>query len=194
MALQLGPVTAVLIGICAAVALLSRLGENNDVLDKLFISINPESKALPEVMHGEVWRLATPLFLHFGWIHLIFNMMWLKDLGSAIERVFGRTTLLLQVFGIGILSNLGEYFFSRPFFGGMSGVVYGMLGFLWMKSKFDPGCGLRLSKQTIVMMIAWFFICMTGALGDIANYAHGFGLALGMAWGYLAPKTVRQGM
>jgi GlpG protein len=43
------------------------------------------------------------------------------------------------------------------------------------------------------MMIVWFFVCFTGAVGDIANVAHAVGLAMGMAWGYLSSWRYRKG-
>jgi GlpG protein len=73
-----------------------------------------------------------------------------------------------------------------PFFGGMSGVVYGLVGYVWMKGKYDPAAGLFLHPWTVIMVILWFFVCLTGYVGTIANAAHAAGLVLGVAWGYLS--------
>ncbi len=140
-------------------------------------------------MNGQVWRLLTPIFIHFGVVHLLFNMLWLKDLGTMIEKLISTRLLLALVLVIGILSNLGQFFFSGPFFGGMSGVVYGLLGYIWMKSKFDPVSRLFLEKQTVVMMIVWFFLCLFGFMGHVANAAHAVGLATGMLWGFVSAKA-----
>ena len=68
----------------------------------------------------------------------------------------------------------------------MSGVNYGLFGYIWMKGKFDPGDGLELNPTTITILLAWFVICFTGVFGNIANGAHAGGLAVGAAWGYLS--------
>jgi GlpG protein len=190
----LGPLTIVLMGISVAVAIFTKLGAVDEVTDRLFITQGgggPDGALLPEVFRGEFWRLLTPIFLHFTIMHLLFNMLWLKDLGTMIERLGSTRLLLGLVLVAGLLSNIGQFLFAGPFFGGMSGVVYALLGFVWMKSRFDPASGFHLEKQTVIMMIGWFFVCMTGAVGPVANYAHGFGLVVGMAWGFASAQLRR---
>ena len=63
---------------------------------------------------------------------------------------------------------------------GMSGVVFGLFGYVWMKSKFFPQEGFFIHPNTVVLMVLWFFLCMTPMIGGIANYAHSFGLVMGM--------------
>src|SRR5262249_30799680 len=70
-----------------------------------------------------------------------------------------------------------------PLFGGMSGVVYGLFGYVWMKSRYEPGLGLAMSPNTVFIMVGWFFLCLFGAVGAVANVAHGVGLLAGMAIG-----------
>jgi GlpG protein len=177
-----------LIAVCIVVGLLTQLGENREAVRALQIAGSRYGGLLPEVRGGEVWRLITPIFLHFSWWHLLFNLMWLYDLGGMIERRVGAGRLTLLVILIGIGSNLGQYLVGGPGFGGMSGVVYGLLGYVWMRSKFDPASGLFLHPTTVVMMLAWFGLCLTGAVGHIANAAHGVGLVMGVAWGFLASR------
>jgi GlpG protein len=80
-----------------------------------------------------------------------------------------------------------------PNFGGMSGVVFGLLGYCWMRGKFDLTSGLYVSGQTAGFMIAWFFICLAGFMGPVANGAHGVGLVAGVVWGYLSAMRVNAG-
>jgi GlpG protein len=184
-----GPLTYVLIVACVVVTILLQTNENEAVLLRCFITIPGSEGFLPEVCRGEVWRLFTPVLLHFGAMHLLFNMMWLFSLGSLIESVHGsgRFGLLVVILAVG--SNLAEHVLGHhATFGGMSGVNYGLLGYVWIRGKCDPGSGLHLDKQTVLMAIIWFFLCLTGLAGAVANWAHGAGLALGMAWGWITAK------
>lgn len=184
---RLGPVTTAHIGISVAVALVSALGSDRTLLRYLQISEYPAA-FLPEVMRGQVWRLVTPIFIHYGLLHILFNMLWLRDLGSMVEQHQGRVTLFLLVSGIAVLSNLGQYVMSGPYFGGMSGVVYGLLGYCWIRGRFDPWSGLFVNQQTVLMMIIWFFVCLLGLVGAVANTAHAAGFAAGAGWGYVSAR------
>lgn len=191
----MGRLTACLVFLCAGIWLLSQMPEIRKPLGKLFITQiqtgnSPAHRilnGLVEVRRGEIWRLVTPIFLHFHVLHILFNMLWLKDLGTFIEMKRGWRYLLLQVLAIGVISNLGQYYMAGPAFGGMSGVVYGLLGFIWMKGKFDPGSGFFLHPTTVTMMLIWLCFGFTGIM-PIANGAHTVGLAAGMAWGLISAQ------
>jgi GlpG protein len=145
---------------------------------------------LPEVKSGEVWRLITPIFIHGSLMHILFNMMWLVQLGRFIESRFGAAKLLALVMVIGVGSNLVEYLWSTPRFGGMSGVVYGLFGFLWMKGKFDRSQNWQLPTQTVQVILLWMVLCFTGMLGPIANGAHVGGLVIGVLLGISSARLV----
>ena len=68
----------------------------------------------------------------------------------------------------------------------MSGVVYGLLGYIWVKGKFDPASGLFLNSQTAVMMLVWFFLCLAKIIPNVANTVHAAGLIVGLAWGFIS--------
>lgn len=185
-----GLLTYALVVACGVIAWHSGMGTEEGILRHFFISYPAEGQTgfLPEVRAGEVWRLFSPMLIHFSPGHVLFNLLWLFQLGSMIEsrQGTGRFALLVAVFSVG--SNLPQYIFAGPFFGGMSGVNYGLIGYVWLRGKFDPASGLHLDKQSVVMSIAWFFLCFTGWMGPIANYAHAAGLILGMAWGWLSAQ------
>jgi GlpG protein len=69
-----------------------------------------------------------------------------------------------------------------------------LLGYIWIKGKFDPSSGLYLHPHTVAMMLIWFVLCMTPLVPRIANGAHAVGLGLGVLWGFLASiKAIRRG-
>lgn len=193
-----GPLTLVLIIASVVVFVLSGFGRNLDHIMPLFITNYWESGqyiqylgVLPEIQHGQVWRVFTPIFIHFDLLHILFNMLWLRDLGNMIEGRQSTWQLALLVVVIAACSNLAEFFLGHtPAFGGMSGVVYGLFGYIWLRGKFDPASGLFLHPSTVIMMIVWFLICLTGYLG-VANIIHTVGLAMGLAWGYLSSLRYR---
>jgi len=142
---------------------------------------------LREVRSGEVWRLITPIFIHFDEFHLLFNMYWTYLFGSLIESRTSWWRFLLLVLVIGVVSNLGEFYFTlpqfsfelKPTFGGMSGVDFGLFGFIWIKGVLEPEKGMELPPLTVYLFIGFLFLCMTGVLGTIANVAHTVGLLVG---------------
>jgi GlpG protein len=68
---------------------------------------------------------------------------------------------------------------------GFSGVVYALFGYIWMKGLYEPEQGMIMHPNTITIMIAWLFLCMTGLVGSIANAAHVVGLVVGVMLGLL---------
>jgi len=192
------PVTTALIAMCCIVGLVTLLGHRPERLSGLRISardIEPVIKRgliwgyywpvseLSEIREGQAWRLLTPILIHYGIFHLLFNMFWLRDLGFMIEGQKGPWWLAILVLVIGIPSNLAQYMMAGPWFGGMSGVVYGLFGYVWMKGKYSPHEGMALHPHTVFYMVAWFALCFTGWVGSIANSAHAVGLLMGMAIG-----------
>ena len=187
-------VNIVLIAGCVLVALLTSLGENEIRLLPLFISEFPASSrdALAEVRHGEIWRLFTPAFVHFGIAHLLLNMMAMVNIGSPLERVEGKRFYLTFVAAVALCSNLAQYVISGSFaFGGMSGVIFGLFGFLWLRGWVDKDYVLRLQRNGILLTLGWFVFCFTGVM-HIANTAHAVGLGIGAVWGVLSGLAARR--
>lgn len=126
------------------------------------------------------------MFIHMTITHILFNMLWLRDLGSMIEARQSSLLLAVLVLVFAAGSNLAQYFVAGPGFGGMSGVVYALVGYIWIRGKLDPGSGLYLHPTTVTMSIIWFFACLFHLVGDVANTAHAAGLLMGMTWGWLS--------
>ena len=150
-------------------------------------------------MDGQYWRLLTPAFLHFGWLHIVFNSLWLWELGTRVERVMGSLNMAGLFCVIALVSNTCQYVFGGPgLFGGMSGVVYGLLGFSWVAPLLQPRWPIQPAPAIMLFMIGWLVICLVGLVevlgfGAIANAAHLGGLVcgaiLGAAFGALSRAT-----
>jgi GlpG protein len=142
-------------------------------------------------MGDQYWRLITPAFLHFGWLHITFNTLWLWELGSRVERATGSFNTLGLLLVIALVSNVSQYQFGGPgLFGGMSGVVYGLLGFSWVAPLLQPAWAIQPPKGIMLFMVGWLFVCLFGVVevlgfGAIANAAHLGGLLCGAALGCL---------
>jgi membrane associated rhomboid family serine protease len=67
---------------------------------------------------GEYWRLITPIFLHFGLVHLVFNCLWLSMLGSRIEQLTSSLHLISLVLLSGAISNIAQFVWSGSFYVG----------------------------------------------------------------------------
>ena len=154
--------------------------------DQNLLKISSQGRALPEVASGEVWRLVSPIFLHGDFLHIAFNMIWLYELGSLIERKLKSVRYLLVVLIIAVFSNSLQFIMQGPNFGGMSGVVYGLFGYAWIRGRLDPTSGLYLRPDIVYWMVGFFVLCFTPLISGVANWAHGGGLATGAALGYLA--------
>ncbi|MFT5110880.1 MAG: GlpG protein [Parasphingorhabdus sp.] len=183
--------TYVLIAICVLVAVITRAGDQFELLRPLLIT-NFVDAGLPEFFEGQIWRLITPIFIHFGLLHIGLNMIWLWQLGRLIEYAKGPLVLLTLVFITGIGSNMAEFYASGPLFGGMSGVIFALLGYLWVQGKFNPLFAVRINPKLFNMVMIWFVVCWSGVLEivgvHIANWAHTTGLLTGIAVGFIATR------
>lgn len=147
--------------------------------------------ALGETMaSGQIWRLITPDFLHFSWSHIIFNSVMLWFLGSQIEWFDGRVRLIALFLVISVFSNGLQYFVSGPLFGGLSGVVYGMLGYCWLSQRRVPR--FQFPPALVTLAVVWMVIGFTPltemlGLGKMANEAHLGGFVAGLALAAVLP-------
>ncbi|OUS30891.1 hypothetical protein A9Q99_05110 [Gammaproteobacteria bacterium 45_16_T64] len=137
-----------------------------------------------DAMFGvELWRWVTPVFIHYlvaGLpLHILFNLMWWWELGGFVERFQSSKRLLLVFTIVAVVSNMAQFFSSGNNFGGLSGVVYGLLGYLWFYGRVYPASGVQLNPKVLSFMIAWLVICFTGFVGPVANAAHLGGLLTG---------------
>tara|TARA_B100000212_G_scaffold319126_1_gene276050 strand:- start:59 stop:727 length:669 start_codon:yes stop_codon:yes gene_type:complete len=188
-----------LIALACVVSFFSSFGSKLSLIEPIFfnkflISLNQiqfYDFKTTYLIGNEWWRLMTPMFIHFSPTHLIFNSLWIYILGREIEQLDGKIIFIFLILFTSIVSNYLQYSFSGPsLFGGLSGVVYGLLGYCFVSETF-----LRINKFSFppaiyIFMFVWLLIGFTGFLdllgfGKIANFAHLGGLLSGILSGYI---------
>lgn len=140
--------------------------------------------------NGDIWRLVTPAFLHFGLVHLIFNGLWVWEMGRMIERQQSSLHLGILFLVCGITANVAQYAVGDILFGGLSGVVYALLGYCWFWDRLSAKPLFYIRKPVFVILMIWLVFCLFGGasllgLGEIANAAHVAGLISGSLWAWL---------
>jgi GlpG protein len=137
------------------------------------------------VREGEVWRLATSVLPHSDVIHLAFNLVWLWVIGTLVEEVFGHTRAFALILLLAVGSSAAEHAFFHGGIG-LSGVGYGLFGFLWVLSRRDERFRDAIDEQTVGLFVGWFFLCIVltaAGAWNVANLAHGAGALLGALLG-----------
>lgn len=181
-------VTIFLIATSVLLTLASESPAVGKVLQSLLFYSKYMGNSFPEIRDGQLWRIITPIFLHGGMLHLFFNMLWLYQLGGAIEKIEKPWYLAALVFGLGAVCNTAQYLISGPFFLGMSGVVYGLLGYTWMMGMYQPRSRYFISQGTVSFMMIWLVLCLIGIIPNVANTQHIAGMIAGTAFGFIRAK------
>jgi GlpG protein len=140
---------------------------------------------------GELWRLITPMFPHGGTFHLLFNFMAMIQLGKIVERMEGSSRFAMLVLATAIIAALFQglmpiQLFGNPFFVGLSGVVYGVFGYLLVKSNRLPHLGIRISDLSVAIMLGWLILGFANLIPGMANMAHLGGFVAGIVIAYFA--------
>jgi len=176
-----GPVVKVLALISIAVTFLTGFG-SNDLKDYFYF--------IPSlIIQGEIYRLITPIFLHFEiwgipFIHLLFNVMWIWELGGMLEKRLGSAWLIYFTITSSIVSNFSQWLASGHEFGGLSGVVYALVGYFFVRGEIDKRLGVKINPNIFWFLMIWMGLGFTGILGSVANAAHlmGFVAGVALAW------------
>ena len=199
-----GAVTLVLVLVSLALAFMGWVGYEDRILQELLITSlpvetpsGPVVPGLPEIARGEFWRLLTPVLVNVDVLPLMFNLLLLLHLGSLIESCVGAGRLGALFIVIGALSNLAQFCVSGPAFCGAAGVLFGLLGYVWIRGRLDPASGLFLRPHTAVMMLVFYIVGMAGSSSGLFKLSLGTtaqltGLALGLSWGFLSAWAARR--
>ncbi|MBU2648192.1 rhomboid family intramembrane serine protease [bacterium] len=148
------------------------------------------------ILAGNWWVLVTAVFLHGGVLHILFNMLWVRDLGPQTEYLFGPHKMFIIFILSGIAGNLVAVFtpfFSNTYLGtqsallpviGASGAVFGLMGAIIAFGKKRGGLfGRQLVRQ--MGMWALILIVMGFLLPGVSNAAHIGGFIAGFVIGQI---------
>ncbi|PJK15778.1 rhomboid family intramembrane serine protease [Chryseomicrobium excrementi] len=136
------------------------------------------------VAEGEYWRLITPIFLHGGFMHLLFNMFSLFLFGPELERLAGRARFLTIYFLSGLTGTVASFLFEDAMYThlGASGAIYGIFGAFAALVYYTRNVLPQLKQ--IILPIIGIGIIMTFVTPNINITAHLGGLVMGFLLGF----------
>ncbi|HZG11155.1 rhomboid family intramembrane serine protease [Kurthia gibsonii] len=182
------PVISVLIGMNLIVYLLGLIPGIGNNLYALGIAYNYS------ISQGEYWRLITAMFLHGGFLHLLFNMFGLYVFGPELEQLAGKLRFFSIYFISGLLANVATYVVEPLNYAslGASGAIFGIFG-AYLALVYHTRKILPQLKQLIIPLVA-ISVIMTFVQSNINITAHLVGLAVGFILGMFqfTPKRIRR--
>ena len=187
-----------IIALAIFLTLFTNFGLNNFLEPLLFIKTNFNSSfENTYLINNEWWRLIAPTFVHFSMTHLVFNCLWIYILGQRIEKLDGLSVFLFIFILTGILSNAGQFFWTQQYlFGGLSGSVYGLLGYCFIIELDGRHGRYGLPEALYLFMFIWLLVGFTGVLsffgfGNVANTAHLVGMIAGFIIGLITKYRLK---
>lgn len=179
-----GPLTLSVMGLCVAIFILMQIYGNPEVMIWLAW---PDSE-----QHFQLWRWFSHALLHFSLLHIAFNLMWWWYLGGAVEKRLGSGKLFVILLISVLLSGWMQSKFSGVMFGGLSGAVYALMGYAWLRGERDPDSGIHLERGLMAFAVIWLVVGYMGWFGlSIANAAHVTGLLVGLAMAFVDTRNKR---
>ncbi|KFI11575.1 rhomboid family intramembrane serine protease GlpG [Vibrio coralliilyticus] len=180
-----GPVTLAVMLVCIIIFALQQFGAGQAV----FSALHFPALAGQE---WQLWRWVSHAVLHFSVVHIAFNLLWWWQLGGDIEQRLGAKKLLQLFVVSAALSGAGQYWVEGANFGGLSGVVYALVGYLWMLGYKAPQLGLNMPKSIIGFMLVWLVLGFVQPFMAIANTAHLVGLISGVVFGLVDASRAKK--
>lgn len=181
-----GVITLSIFSLCWIVFIASYFGFAREI----FSSFQFYRQLNLEELLSEPLRILTPAFFHFSLLHITFNTLWWWQLGGDIERQLGKGSLLHVLLLTAIVSNVGQFMVSGPNFGGLSGVVYGLFGYVWWLGWLKPEKGLGISNALVGFLLVWLMLGYLDVLPvNMANTAHLLGLLTGCLMALFKAKS-----
>jgi rhomboid protease GlpG len=137
----------------------------------------------------EWWRLFTPIFIHYTTIHLLVNLYLWWLFGCMLERSSRRLLLVLLIV-CAVATNLCQFLVSGPKFGGLSGVVYSLFGFIGLVAKLQPARGFSIDRTISIGLLVVLVAAATGLFGRYADGAHLSGLIMGLSAAFIYTRRL----
>lgn len=185
---QTGILTRILAGVILAIFIAQLAGYSR----YLFLHLGfPES--LSQLNFSEIYRLVTPALMHGDATHLVLNLFWWVWLAGQLEKIKGASWLLNASLLTALVAHLCQYTMVSSSFIGLSGVVYGLLGYAWLAGRLGRLNQLKLPNGIIIMMLLWLVVGFAEVLNlRMANWAHLGGLIAGLLIALFEAKTAKK--
>jgi rhomboid protease GluP len=141
---------------------------------------------------GAWWTLLTAIYLHGNLLHILFNVLWIRQLGPAVEQLYGAARLV-SIFTIsGVTGFLASNLVGVPITVGASGSIFGLLGAMVAYGRRRGGTFgamiLRQYGQWALILFVFGFL-----MSGVNNFAHAGGFVGGVAVGLVVSVAERRG-
>jgi len=144
------------------------------------------------IQNGEWWRIFSAMFLHAGFLHVLFNMFSLYIFGPELEKIAGKARFITIYLLSGIVGNVATYLLNDSSYGslGASGAIFGIFGAFGALVYYTRRTMPMLRK--LILPIIVISVIMTFIQPNVNVYAHLGGLVTGFILGliYLHPKRI----
>ena len=183
------PLASTLAALCLVIAFMSQLGRDLRGLEGLFfppLRYSSFSELALQLVDPSLFvRSLTPALLHFGEIHLVFNLLWLFYFGKQIERAQPLLLVAMVYIATTLAGNVAQYYLTGSnAFGGLSGLIYGLVGYTWLLGVMVPNSRIALRSSTFLVFVVALVGMALFASSSIASEAHAGGLVAGLVAGF----------
>lgn len=143
------------------------------------------------IMEGEYWRLITPIFMHSGFSHMLFNSFALVLFGPGLERMLGGGRFLLVYLVSGLIANVATLMLEALTYThvGSSGAIFGLFGYYLALILFKKDTLSKANSQIIITLTV-ISLVMTFLEPNVNITAHLFGLLGGLLLGAVSRQSL----
>ncbi len=143
---------------------------------------------------GWWWTLLTGVYLHGSLLHIVFNMLWVRQLAPAVEQLYGSARLMVIYTIAGVAGVALSHAVGIRFTLGASGAVFGLLGAMVAYGQSRGGTfGVAVLQQygrwALLLFLASFFLAGVNNWGHAGGFAGGYVAAL--VFGHLERRPER---